>query len=54
MMTRKDYIKTAEILNDLVNNKIEHQGELIERFCEMFKADNPNFDEAKFEQAVTK
>jgi hypothetical protein len=54
MMTRRDYIKTAEILNDYLNDKILDDVELIERFCEMFKADNPNFDEEIFSNAVTK
>ena len=54
MMTRKDYIATAKILNDFVNDKIKNDDELIERFCEMFKADNPNFNREIFEKAVTK
>jgi len=60
MMTRKDYIKTAEILNKVFS---EHQmtkyapvlvDKMINEFSEMFLSDNPNFDEEIFAKAVTK
>jgi hypothetical protein len=64
MMTRKDYIKTAEILNvlwhDTVLAKVEQRDtvELMEKtiikFTEMFLDDNPNFDTDIFIRAVTK
>lgn len=68
MMTRKDYVETAKILNDGIlfaeDNSPEdsmalfHSIETIqfvaEQFAEMFLADNKNFDEEKFFQAVHK
>lgn len=55
MMTRKDYVKTAEILNGFVNAiPSETMVELVEDFVEMFQNDNPNFDYTRFIQAVTK
>jgi tetraacyldisaccharide-1-P 4'-kinase len=64
MMTRKDYIKTAEILNTLWNNAIVNQVEkktdvynvekIIFQFAEMFVKDNPNFDKEIFFKAVMK
>lgn len=55
MMTRKDYVATAEILNDLyLDLPIKHQ-ELFERtvnqFAEMFKADNDRFLADRFYNA---
>lgn len=64
MMTRKDYIATADILNqlwrDAVVAKVQHEDALpsveiaIAKFCEMFHDDNPNFDRSRFIKAVTK
>lgn len=52
MMTRKDYIETAEILfriKHAVDEKI-HQ-HLISEFSEMFAHDNPRFNSEKFADA---
>ena len=65
-MTRKDYIRTAEILNseivqlrkDEEENSMElffalqNVQRLAEKFAEMFASDNPRFDEEKFFNAV--
>ena len=52
MMTRKDYVKTAEILQQfsdlLPSNSFE---DLVFEFGEMFSVDNPNFDFRRFENA---
>jgi hypothetical protein len=46
MMTRKDYIKVAEILkSNNVSDKI------ISDFSHMFKSDNSNFDYTRFYNA---
>lgn len=66
MMTRKDYIRTAEILNseivqlrkDEEENSMElffalqNVQRLAEKFAEMFAEDNPRFDEERFFNAV--
>lgn len=68
MMTRKDYVKTAEILrNAIANSKgelkenstelffaIETTTEIAEQFAEYFAQDNPRFDENKFFEAIWK
>ena len=51
MMTRKDYIKTAEILNLAISmGYITEQGEdfVIGLFAEMFQRDNARFDRNRF------
>jgi len=55
MMTRKDYVETAKILNTFVD-VIEPNTmvKLVENFVEMFQNDNPNFDYIIFLKAVTK
>ena len=49
MMTRKDYVATAEILSnyalDLGQGAFE---DLVNDFVEMFESDNPRFDSARF------
>lgn len=52
MMTRKDYVKTANILKGFVD-EISPQvfEDLIEEFSQWFKSDNDNFDFARFEKA---
>ena len=52
MMTRKDYVKTAEILKD-VSNEIhpEVYQDLVEQFAQFFKLDNERFDFVRFEEA---
>ena len=52
MMTRKDYIKTANILKGFVDEipQITYE-DLVNEFAEWFKSDNENFDFARFEKA---
>lgn len=54
-MTRKDYIKVAEILNtyhlDIDTQTFE---DLLTDFQRFFKSDNSNFDNARFRDAVMK
>lgn len=55
MMTRKDYVETAKILNSFVDViPSDTMIELVEDFVEMFQNDNPNFDYERFLKAVTK
>jgi hypothetical protein len=53
MMTRKDYVKTADILvsyaSEMSRDLLE---DLVFDFSEMFSEDNPNFDETKFYNAI--
>ena len=51
-MTRKDYIKTANILKEF-SDEIHPQvfEDLVEEFSQWFKSDNDNFDFARFEKA---
>lgn len=52
MMTRKDYVATAEILNKFVDRIDSHDfSDLVFEFGEMFLADNQRFVVEKFEQA---
>lgn len=54
MMTRKDYVKVAEILKsfgDNVENNHSNFFDLVYDFADMFAEDNPNFQEKKFVQA---
>ena len=55
MMTRKDYVETAEILNKFSNliDSITFQ-DLVFEFSEWFSADNPRVDEDRFWNACTK
>jgi hypothetical protein len=55
MMTRKDYIETANILNKFAN-EIESKTfqDLVFEFSEWFASDNPRFDENKFWDACVK
>jgi hypothetical protein len=53
MMTRKDYVKTAQILNNYVD-EIDFLvlSEIADEFAGMFEDDNPNFNYQKFIDAV--
>ena len=55
MMTRKDYVSTAEILaiyaNEIPQTTFE---DLVADFSDMFFADNPKFSPNKFEEACYK
>ena len=52
MMTRKDYVQTANILKGFVDEipQITYE-DLVNEFAEWFKSDNDNFDFARFEKA---
>jgi hypothetical protein len=66
MMTRKDYVVTAEILRDVIAEVNETYGEntteafhnietvqiVSEKLAEYFASDNPNFNEEIFFKAV--
>jgi hypothetical protein len=55
MMTRKDYIETANILNKFADTIDSHTfQDLIFEFSEWFASDNPRFDENKFWDACVK
>lgn len=54
MMTRKDYVATAEILKnfgDNVESNFPDFLDLVYDFADMFAKDNPNFNEKKFANA---
>lgn len=53
MMTRKDYVATAKILNNYKDN-IDYiiLSEMADEFAEMFETDNPNFDYQRFIDAI--
>lgn len=60
MMTRKDYVATAKIINRYFDVADYHDGLhanihdfLIKPFSDMFAKDNPNFDAEKFFEACT-
>lgn len=50
MMTRKDYIKIANILKEYNNN--EDIVRIVRDFSSMLKADNQNFQVERFYSAV--
>jgi hypothetical protein len=52
MMTRKDYVATAEILN-YMSNKTHPAlfAKVVTDFAEMFAKDNPRFDVVRFHEA---
>lgn len=53
MMTRKDYVATAEIIKSYNLQLPEIVLEkLVNDFAEMFKADNPRFDTNRFRVAA--
>lgn len=52
MMTRKDYVATAEILSDFPNKIDPSFNKLVNDFITMFKNDNPRFDAGRFIDAV--
>jgi len=55
MMTRKDYVETAKILNLFAENIDSHVfQDLVFEFSEWFASDNPRFDENKFWDACVK
>ena len=55
MMTRKDYVETASILNKFIDRIESHEfTDLVFEFSEWFASDNPRFDEQRFFDACMK
>jgi len=55
MMTRKDYVETAKILNQFSDTIDSHVfQDLVFEISEWISSDNPRFDENKFWDACTK
>ncbi len=55
MMTRKDYVETANILNSVADEMdFLTLASVAEKFAEMFANDNPRFDHQRFIDAVMK
>ena len=53
MMTRKDYVATADIIHSYNLQLPEILLEkMVEDFCEMFQEDNPRFDANRFKAAA--
>jgi len=53
MMTRKDYVETANILNEYVDEiDFAILSDIAENFAEMFQNDNPRFSHQRFIDAV--
>jgi len=56
MMTRKDYVATANILHgfkDLIGDQLVFE-DLVDEFSLMFESDNERFDHVKFFNACHK
>ena len=55
MMTRKDYVATADILEVLVATATDESfpdiQDAVDAFAEMFANDNPRFDRKRFVEA---
>jgi len=52
MMTRKDYIATASILESVKDEMPKHiHFTLVDMFAEMMEKDNPRFDAKRFFEA---
>jgi hypothetical protein len=55
MMTRKDYVATANILNNFKDEMhFTAFEDLVNEFSEFFEADNPRFDAIRFAEACSK
>ncbi len=58
MMTRKDYVQFANLLNAIHNGfpalDINTKKFLVNNMCDIFESDNKNFDRQKFKEAVYK
>jgi len=58
MMTRKDYVRFAGLLNSMHHGfpaemlSIDAKRFLVNNMCDIFENDNQNFDRAKFKEAV--
>ncbi len=54
-MTRKDYVATANILNNFKDEMhFTAFEDLVNEFSEFFEADNPRFDAIRFAEACAK
>ena len=53
MMTRKDYVKVANILNVIAKPNMDMIPfeDLVTEFADLFMVDNPNFSPRRFELA---
>jgi tryptophan 2,3-dioxygenase len=55
MMSRKDYIKVAELLNANKNTIDQNAFDaIVHQFCDLFFEDNNNFSSNRFELACNK
>ena len=60
MLTKKDYIKIANIIKNFKYREEEHNLPfnpikfLIDEFCYWLEDDNPNFNEVKFRNYINK
>ena len=56
MMTRKDYVRFAYLLNSIHHGfpalDIDAKRFLVNNMADIFETDNPNFDRKKFKEAV--
>ena len=52
MMTRKDYVITAEILRDALPYNRDLVLRIADEFSHYFQQDNPRFDRSRFFDAV--
>jgi hypothetical protein len=56
MMTRKDYVRFAHLLNSIHHGfpalDVDAKRFLVNNMCDIFEADNPNFDRKKFKETV--
>jgi hypothetical protein len=52
MMTRKDYVISAEILNQAFPENPDLILEMAQDFADYFQKDNPRFDRGRFFSAV--
>jgi hypothetical protein len=55
MMTRKDYVATAEILSNYTQHfDVGTFADIVNDFADMFENDNPRFDHDRFVEACMK
>jgi hypothetical protein len=58
MMTRKDYVRFANLLNSMHHGfpadmfSIDAKKFLVNNMCDIFESDNLNFDRKKFKETV--
>jgi hypothetical protein len=51
MMTKKDYIRAAEIVRDVARQRAHHVSTVRQAFVLFFQGDNPRFDQSRFVDA---